>query len=256
MLIDKSFTSKHSSTTADVSVVEVKQKRSKIWHWNEFEIGMKDDICNSNFSNCRQSQSMRPQFQQPLSAEILSQQQQLMVKQLQQQQLQHPAAVGGVGALSSGIGLSVNSPKRVELNPSNRQQLLSQTIIHQTYGVQPQQPLAQSHILAQYQSQQSTNVAANLQLRQISASTVIPSTYSTSSPSPQQQQQQTAGISPVQPDAANSFNRNLACLPISYYPPQQHFVAGEATGAALHSAQVGISSEMFWKIDFNRFSYF
>lgn len=174
---------------------------------------------------------MRPQFQQPLSAEILSQQQQSMMKQLQQQQ-HHPAAVGGVGALSGGVGLSVNSPKRVELNPSNRQQLLSQTIIHQTYGVQPQQPLAQSHILAQYQSQQSTNVAANLQLRQISASTVIPSNYSTSSPSPQQQP---AGVSPVQ-DVANNFNRNLACLPISYYPPQQHaFAAGEAT-AALHSA--------------------
>lgn len=180
---------------------------------------------------------MRPQFQQPLSAEMLSQQQQSMMK-LQQQQQHHPA----VSAIA-GVGIAVNSPKRVELNPSNRQQLLSQTIIHQTYGVQqPQPPLAQSHILAQYQNQQSTNVAANLQLRQISASTVIPSNYSTSSPSSQQPSSTGIVTPPLQiqqSDAASSFNRNLACLPMSYYPPQQSFgAAGDPTAAAI---QVRIS---------------
>jgi hypothetical protein len=190
---------------------------------------------------------MRPQFQQPLSAEILSQQQQMI------KQLQHHQTTGGgsgmVGVGSSG-GISVHSPKRVELNSSNRQQLLSQTIIHQTYGVQqptPQQPMAQSHILSQYQNQQSTNVAANLQLRQISASSVIPSNYSTSSPSSQsqqhqqqqqqQQQVQVAGIS-ISPQSAavanNNNNRNLACLPMSYYTPQPHFVGDQA----IHSTQV------------------
>lgn len=168
---------------------------------------------------------------------MLSQQQQSMMK-LQQQQQHHPA----VSAIA-GVGIAVNSPKRVELNPSNRQQLLSQTIIHQTYGVQqPQPPLAQSHILAQYQNQQSTNVAANLQLRQISASTVIPSNYSTSSPSSQQPSSTGIVTPPLQiqqSDAASSFNRNLACLPMSYYPPQQSFgAAGDPTAAAI---QVRIS---------------
>lgn len=195
---------------------------------------------------------MRPQFQQPLSAEILSQQQQ-MIKQLQH----HQTTGGGLGGVGSSGSLSINSPKRVELNSSNRQQLLSQTIIHQTYGVQQppqqqqqqqQQPMPpQSHILAQYQNQQSTNVAANIQLRQISASSVIPSNYSTSSPSSQLQQQQQqivgGGISPqsgvmnvnAAAIAANSNNRNLACLPMSYYTPQQpHFVGDPA----LHSVQV------------------
>lgn len=180
-----------------------------------------------------------PQFQQPLSAEMLSQQQQ-MIKQLQH----HQTSVGGVGGV---VGM-VNSPKRVELNSSNRQQLLSQTIIHQTYGVQQptpqlqqqQQPMPQSHILSQYQNQQSTNVAANLQLRQISASSVIPSNYSTSSPSSQsQQQQQQVSISPQSAAAVanNNNNRNLACLPMSYYTPQQpqHFVGGDS---AIHPTQV------------------
>lgn len=125
-------------------------------------------------------QQIRPQFQQPLSAELLSQQQ-LMIKQLQQHQQQS--------------GVTVNSPKRIDLSVNNRQQLLTQTIIHQTYGVQPQPPLQQSHILAQYQNQQH---ATNLQLRQLSGSSVIPSTYS-----------------PPVPGAVP--NRNMACLQMSYY---------------------------------------
>jgi hypothetical protein len=131
-----------------------------------------------------------------------------MIKQLQQHQANQ--AVGGV--------LSINSPKRVELNPSNRQQLLTQTIIHQTYGVQPQPP--QAHILAQYQNQQQqqqqATLATNMQLRQLSASSVIPSTYS-----------------PPIPGATNAgANRNLACLQMSYYSQTPHY------GDAIHSSQV------------------
>lgn len=111
-------------------------------------------------------------------------QQQLMIKQLQQHQQQS--------------GVTVNSPKRIDLSVNNRQQLLTQTIIHQTYGVQPQPPLQQSHILAQYQNQQQATHATNLQLRQLSGSSVIPSTYS-----------------PPVPGAVP--NRNMACLQMSYY---------------------------------------
>lgn len=146
---------------------------------------------------------MRSQFQQPLSAELLSQQQQ-MIKQLQLHQASQAAG-----------GLSINSPKRVELNPNNRQQLLTQTIIHQTYGVQPQAPLPQAHILAQYQSQQQ---ATNLQLRQLSASSVIPSNFSPPIPG-------ATGVGAAQ-------NRNLACLQMSYYSQSPHF------GETLNSAQV------------------
>ena len=113
-----------------------------------------------------------------------------MIKQLQQHQQQS--------------GVTVNSPKRIDLSVNNRQQLLTQTIIHQTYGVQPQPPLQQSHILAQYQNQnqqqqQQTTHATNLQLRQLSGSSVIPSTYSP----------------PVIPGAVP--NRNMACLQMSFY---------------------------------------
>lgn len=158
---------------------------------------------SSSFS--RQPQ-IRSQFQQPLSAELLSQQQQ-MIKQLQLHQASQVAVGPG--------GLSINSPKRVELNPNNRQQLLTQTIIHQTYGVQPQPALPQAHILAQYQNQQQ---ATNMQLRQLSASSVIPSNYS-----------------PPIPGAAsvNNPNRNLACLQMSYYSQSPHF------GETIHSSQVG-----------------
>lgn len=129
-----------------------------------------------------------------------------MIKQLQQHQASQAAG-----------GLSLNSPKRVELNPNNRQQLLTQTIIHQTYGVQPQPPLPQAHILAQYQNQQQATIATNMQLRQLSASSVIPSTYS-----------------PPIPGATNvaNPNRNLACLQMSYYSQSPHF------GETIHAAQV------------------
>lgn len=134
-----------------------------------------------------------------------------MIKQLQLHQANQ--AVGGPGVLS------INSPKRVELNPNNRQQLLTQTIIHQTYGVQPQPPLPQAHILAQYQNQQQGAMPSNMQLRQLSGSSVIPSNYS-----------------PPIPGATNvtaNPNRNLACLPMSYYSQPPHF------GESIHSAQVG-----------------
>lgn len=127
---------------------------------------------------------------------MLSQQQQ-MIKQLQLHQASQAA---------SG-GLSINSPKRVELNPNNRQQLLTQTIIHQTYGVQPQPPLQQAHILAQYQNQQQ---ATNMQLRQLSASSVIPSNFSPPIPGA------------TAPNTANP-SRNLACLQMSYYSQSPHF---------------------------------
>jgi hypothetical protein len=126
-----------------------------------------------------------------------------MIKQLQQHQV-NQAAAAAVG------NLSINSPKRIELNPSNRQQLLTQTIIHQTYGVQaPQQTLQQAHILAQYQQQQTQS----MQLRQLSASSVVPS----SNYSP-----------PTIPGGTNSnvvpqatTNRNLACLQMSYFSSAQ-----------------------------------
>lgn len=145
----------------------------------------------------RSRPQLRSQFQQPLSAEILTQQQ--MLKQLQQHQANQAVAAGN---------LSINSPKRIELNPSNRQQLLTQTIIHQTYGIQPQQTLQQAHILAQYQQQQQQN----MQLRQLSASSVVPS----------------SNYSPPIPGATNipqtTANRNIACLQMSYFPTQPNAV--------------------------------
>lgn len=161
-----------------------------------------------NFSLCSRQQ-LRSQFQQPLSAELLSQQQ--MIKQLQQHQANQAAAAGN---------LSINSPKRIDLNASNRQQLLTQTIIHQTYGVQPQQ----AHILAQYaQSQQPSALATNMQLRQLSASTVVPSSYN----------------SPPIPGTTNipqQNNRNLACLQMSYFSQQPNAVPLPVYGAeAVHS---------------------
>lgn len=134
-----------------------------------------------------------------------------MIKQLQLHQASQAASVGPGG-------LSINSPKRVELNPNNRQHLLTQTIIHQTYGVQPQPPMPQAHILAQYQSQQQATLATNMQLRQLSASSVIPSNYS-----------------PPIPGATNvtNPNRNLACLQMSYYSQSPHF------GDTIHATQVG-----------------
>jgi hypothetical protein len=142
-----------------------------------------------------------------------------MIKQLQQHQANQSAAAGSV---------SINSPKRIELNASNRQQLLTQTIIHQTYGVQPQQQqqqqqqsLQQAHILAQYaQSQQQGVLATNMQLRQLSASTVVPSSYS-----------------PPIPGATNipQNNRNLACLQMSYFSQQPNAAVQLYGAEAVHS---------------------
>lgn len=138
-----------------------------------------------------------------------------MIKQLQLHQANQASSVGPGG-------ISINSPKRVELNPNNRQQLLTQTIIHQTYGVQPQPPLPQAHILAQYQNQQQATLATNMQLRQLSASSVIPSNYSPPIP----------GATSV---TANP-NRNLACLQMSYYSQSPHF-----GGETIHSSQVFVN---------------
>lgn len=166
---------------------------------------------HSSVNLCSRQPQIRSQFQQPLSAELLSQQQQ-MIKQLQLHQANQASSVGPGG-------MSINSPKRVELNPNNRQQLLTQTIIHQTYGVQPQPPLPQAHILAQYQNQQQATLATNMQLRQLSASSVIPSNYSPPIP----------GATSV---TANP-NRNLACLQMSYYSQSPHF-----GGETIPSSQV------------------
>lgn len=163
-------------------------------------------------------QQLRSQFQQPLSAELLSQQQ--MIKQLQQHQANQATVASG--------NLSINSPKRVELNASNRQQLLTQTIIHQTYGVQPQQQsLQQAHILAQYaqsQQQQQGALATNMQLRQLSGSMVVPSSYSPPIPGTTNIPQQN--------------NRNLACLQMSYFQQQQQSNAMPIYGAEAVSSQV------------------
>lgn len=135
-----------------------------------------------------------------------------MIKQLQQHQANQAAG-----------SISINSPKRIELNASNRQQLLTQTIIHQTYGIQPQ-PLQQAHILAQYaQSQQSSPLG---QLRQLQAASVVPSSYS-----------------PPIPGATNipQNNRNLACLQMSYFSQQPNAVPLYGAEAVVHS-QVGIKS--------------
>lgn len=133
-----------------------------------------------------------------------------MIKQLQQHQANQAAVASG--------NLSINSPKRIELNASNRQQLLTQTIIHQTYGVQPQQQsLQQAHILAQYaqsqqqqQQQQQGAHATNMQLRQLSGSMVVPSSYSPPIPGTTNIPQQN--------------NRNLACLQMSYFSQQSNAV--------------------------------
>ena len=129
-----------------------------------------------------------------------------MIKQLQQHQANQATVASG--------NLSINSPKRLELNASNRQQLLTQTIIHQTYGVQPQQQsLSQAHILAQYaqsqqQQQQQGALATNMQLRQLSGSMVVPSSYSPPIPGTTNIPQQN--------------NRNLACLQMSYFQQQSN----------------------------------
>lgn len=136
-----------------------------------------------------------------------------MIKQLQQHQASQAAAV-------AAGNLSVNSPKRIDLNPSNRQQLLTQTIIHQTYGVQPQQTLQQAHIIAQYQQQQQQNI----QLRQLSGSSVIPSNYSPPIPGAANVVSQT-----------NTTNRNLACLQMSYFSAQPNAVPLYVGGDAVHS---------------------
>jgi preprotein translocase subunit SecD len=166
-----------------------------------------------NFATSRSQ--IRSQFQQPLSAELLSQQQ--MIKQLQQHQANQAAVAAG--------NLSINSPKRIELNSSNRQQLLSQTIIHQTYGVQ--QPIQQAHILAQYQSQQQQQQQPQLQqqnamqLRQLSSSSVVPSNYSP----------------PIPGATVPQSNRNLACLQMSYFTSQPNAMYG---GDAVQHSQVNI----------------
>lgn len=138
-----------------------------------------------------------------------------MIKQLQQHQANQAAG-----------SISINSPKRIELNASNRQQLLTQTIIHQTYGIQPQ-PLQQAHILAQYaqaqqqqQQQQSSGLATAMQLRQLQASSVVPSSYS-----------------PPIPGATNipQNNRNLACLQMSYFSQQPNAVPLYGAEAVVHS---------------------
>lgn len=125
---------------------------------------------------------MRSQFQQPLCAELLPHQQQL--------QQQHLAESSGA------VSLLMNSPSRIGMNPYNRQQLLTQSIVHQTYGVQPQVPSPQNYIMAHYQNQQSTS---NMQLRQLQSST-IPSNYS------------------PPPSVSNQVivNRNLACSQMPY----------------------------------------
>lgn len=143
-----------------------------------------------------------------------------MIKQLQQHQANQATVASG--------NLSINSPKRVELNASNRQQLLTQTIIHQTYGVQPQQQsLQQAHILAQYaqsQQQQQGALATNMQLRQLSGSMVVPSSYSPPIPGTTNIPQQN--------------NRNLACLQMSYFQQQQQSNAMPIYGAEAVSSQV------------------
>lgn len=152
-----------------------------------------------------------------------------MLKQLQQHQVNQAAAV------AAGTLTSINSPKRIELNPSNRQQLLTQTIIHQTYGVQaPQQPLLQqAHILAQYQQQQQSQ---SMQLRQLSSSSVVPS----------------SNYSPPIPGATNvnvsqsTTNRNLACLQMSYFssPPNTGPLGYSNVG---ESVQVIIALKIIFK---------
>ncbi|CRK95968.1 CLUMA_CG009409, isoform A, partial [Clunio marinus] len=200
-----------SNSETEIAIEEARLN-SLVQHWESASLSA--SMCSSTSRslqntpvrhaslNSRQSQ-IRSQFQQPLSAELLSQQQQ-MIKQLQQHQANQTA--------------SINSPKRVELNANNRQQLLTQTIIHQTYGVQPQPSLPQAHILAQYQNQQQTTLSSNMQLRQLSASSVIPSNYSPPIPG-------------ATTNVANP-NRNLACLQMSYYSQTPHF------SDAIHSPQV------------------
>lgn len=144
-----------------------------------------------------------------------------MIKQLQQHQANQAAVAGSI---------SINSPKRIELNANNRQQLLTQTIIHQTYGIQPQ-PLQQAHILAQYSQAQPppSGMTTNMQLRQLQASSVVPSNYS-----------------PPIPGATNipQNNRNLACLQMSYFSQQPNAVPLYGAEAVVHT-QVRIKNLNF-----------
>jgi hypothetical protein len=91
------------------------------------KLRLKKIVKESAHFHFRHSQ-LRPQFQQPLSAELLSQQQ--FIKQQQQQQLiQNTQTITS----SSNLIASNNSPKR-DITPT-RHNLLSQSIIHQSYGV-------------------------------------------------------------------------------------------------------------------------
>ncbi|XP_070497539.1 forkhead box protein P2 isoform X2 [Chironomus tepperi] len=205
-----------SNSETEIALEEARLN-SLVQHWESASLSA--SMCSSTSRSLQNTpvrsapltrQQLRSQFQQPLSAELLTQQQ--MIKQLQQHQANQAAAVAASG------NISINSPKRIELNPSNRQQLLTQTIIHQTYGVQPQQTLQQAHILAQYQQQQQQNI----QLRQLSGSSVIPS----------------SNYSPPIPGATNipqaTANRNIACLQMSYFPTQPNAVPLYG-GDAVHS---------------------
>lgn len=194
---------------------------------------MKTDHSNDTNHRCiiaffsifsRQTQ-LRPQFSQPLSAELLTQQQN-MIKQLQQHQQQQQ--------LQQQCVVMNNSPKRTDLAPNHRQ-MLSQTIIHQSsYGVAGPPPQTQQiqqnpahHILAQYQQ---ASIASNLQqqlqstatqLRQLSSSSVIPSSQS-----------------PVA-GSGRSLPTPVQCLQMSYY--SQNAAASQQPpyfGEVVHSLQV------------------
>jgi hypothetical protein len=95
---------------------------------------------NISFLNFRHSQ-LRPQFQQPLSAELLSQQQFIKQhQQLQQQQQQsltmHQQQLQNAPTTATTNLITSNSPKR---DTPTRHNLLSQSIIHQSYGVSTSQ---------------------------------------------------------------------------------------------------------------------
>lgn len=143
-------------------------------------------------------QQLRQQFQQPLNSEILTQQQLLKQQQLlhlqqQQQQLQQQQQA-----------LNLNSPKRmISDGILGNRQIITQSVVHQNYGIAPQQ---------QQQQQQSSN---NQQ----------------QSPSNQQQTQlrQTQRGLPV------AVTQPVVCLQMPYYaqPPQQTYF-----GDMLHQMQV------------------
>jgi hypothetical protein len=157
-----------------------------------------------------------------------------MIKQLQQhqaQQAQQQVQLQQATQQQQSVVMN-NSPKRNDITGNHRQQILTQQVIHQPYGVGSASAVP-NMMIAQYQQQQSlvTNLQQQLQssqLRQLSSSSVIPSSQS-----------------PVAGSGRN-LPTPAQCLQMSYYSqanpgsPQPPYF-----GDVVHTIPVSISKNYF-----------